>query len=202
MKREHCRQREQEMRKHEVWIPGCFQWNPSNQSCWTVGGDWRGQAVKIGQGGVDHSARGQAGGLGFVLWKRCPGLGACLALCWMNERINDLIHIHELFNFFKRAFHFTFIENAGKRQEWNEMSCNSCTYYLASFPPILKDFEHRPGRLQKWLTRITAAAVRWVIGRKSSKLSIAMVQINNGGKHGGRCFLGPHVRFSLSQPLK
>lgn len=32
------------------------------------------------------------------------------------------------------------------------------SYYLASFPLRLKDFEYRPGRLEKWFTPITAAA--------------------------------------------
>lgn len=32
------------------------------------------------------------------------------------------------------------------------------SYYLASFPLRLKDFEYRPGRLEKWFTHITAAA--------------------------------------------
>lgn len=70
------------------------------------------------------------------------------------------------------------------------------SYHLALLPPILKDFEHKPDRLEKWFTHFTAAAAAesWVMGRESSEQSTAIVQVKNDEVRGGSGgSLGQHL---------
>lgn len=81
--------------------PAYTQWTASNQSCWTVRGEWRGWAIKTGQEGSGFLRKrlGWWAGLYFPKWAsraRCTAL----LFCWMNEWISDLINIHKLLKLF------------------------------------------------------------------------------------------------------